>query len=162
MKSFEQLNSSLSGDLVAKEPQYRTATKQLFESWSINVDRFVHNAVGFAKTLPGFKELPVDDQVSLIKYGRSEIASIVRFKHFNAKYDACIDYHTDTKALYVFPNKILSNLILSRNSEEAKRHTWAANRSARSLYHLDDMKLAHFWLFFDVFAIDGAIILYIS
>lgn len=127
MRSFKQLNSSVSGDLMTDDP-LKGVFKELFESWSINVDRFVQNAVSFAKTIPGFLELPVDDQVRLIKYGRSEIAGIVKFKHFDTKFDAFVDYHCETKAMYVFPNHILCKLILTTDSEEAQRHTWAFNR----------------------------------
>lgn len=134
LKSFKQLNSSVSGDLITDDA-LKSAFKELFESWSINVDRFVQNAVNFAKTIPGFLELPVDDQVHLIKYGRSEIAGIVKFKHFDTKFDAFVDYHSETKAMYVFPNHILSKLILTTDSEEASKHTWVFNRSGLTLPH---------------------------
>lgn len=122
MKSFESLTSSVSGDSLVQHPDYVHAAKQLFECWSTNVDRFIFNAVRFAKCLPCFEDLPMADQIELIRAGRSEIASIVKFKHFKVKYKACIDYHTDTKAVYVFPFCVLNLLIHSEKDEDSLEH----------------------------------------
>lgn len=129
LKSIEKLNSSVSGDTIFEHPEYKNASRRLYECWSTNVDIFIRNAVAFAKKLPGFQQIPIADQIKLIKYGRSEIAFIVKYKHFHPLLSACIDYHVDTKAMDVFPNRIMHSLIIGRDNPNAERHHWAFKRS---------------------------------
>lgn len=127
LKTIERLNSSVSGDMLWKLPDCRTATRQLLECWSTNVDRFIRNIVQFAKKVPGYLELPVEDQIILIKSGRPELAALIKYKHFNMKFDACLDYHSETGVMTVFPNRILKGMFLSVDQDNSEQ-MWLFNR----------------------------------
>ncbi|ELU17328.1 hypothetical protein CAPTEDRAFT_219555 [Capitella teleta] len=50
------------------------------------IEKAIKRFIAFAKALPGFKELPIDDQIALIKASRFEVWTVMIHRSFNVKH----------------------------------------------------------------------------
>jgi len=119
MENLSLLDQSASTETLVAEGGVK-ATRKLFEVWSLNVDRFIRNLVRFSKKIDGFSEISRDDQISLIKYGRAEVSSLVKFQHFANPFKACIDCRLDRNELSIFPHSVLNKIFIDGESNEQR------------------------------------------
>lgn len=112
LTSIEALNSSITGDLLWELPEYKLAYRDLFSTWSTNIDKFIKNFVVFARQLPHFGRFCDDDQAVLVKAARPEVAALVKFKHMTPEIKAIINYNEETNSMVLMPQKLLSRMLV--------------------------------------------------
>ena len=78
---YELINSHLASASCNPEEQDVSnvlAQDMVFDAWSFQAEKVFHGLTSFAKSLPGFSDLLLDDRIILLKEGRADALNILK------------------------------------------------------------------------------------
>ena len=68
-------------DELLSEPDHEKAHSLhcvVFSAWSLQIEKSVHGLASYAKSLPGYSDLLLDDRIILLKQARTDIMNILK------------------------------------------------------------------------------------